>query len=104
MTTMKDTKDFGVNLPVGICSTCLARLSDQDAGMPARVYTLADGRKLWAVYCAEHQSGAWAVVGVGEVQWLIRTPIDVVMFWDYAATLPATIVMVQAGFRGDATH
>jgi hypothetical protein len=51
------THDFGTTLPLGICSTCLARMVDPKVGMPARTLALPDGRTIFAVYC-EHNVGA----------------------------------------------
>lgn len=92
--------DFSINLPVGICSTCLARLSDRSGGMPARIYRLTEGRTLWAVYCPERQSGAWTILGGNDPTWTIRTPIDVAQFHDYAARLPLTIAGAEAALHG----
>lgn len=97
----KETHDFGVALPAGICSACLARLSDPAAGMPARIYPLADGRKLWSLYCSEHQAGAWVILGGGEVSWTIRTPIEIAQFHDYVATLPGCIAATSAALAGE---
>ncbi len=45
------THDFGTTLPLGICSTCLARMVDPKVAMPARTLALPDGRTIFA--------GAW---------------------------------------------
>jgi hypothetical protein len=38
------THEFGTTLPLGICSTCLARMVDPKVGMPARTLALTAGR------------------------------------------------------------
>ena len=53
------THDFGTTLPLGICSTCLARMVDPKVGMPARTLALPDGRTIFAVYCEPNVAGAW---------------------------------------------
>ena len=53
------THDFGTTLPLGICSTCLARMVDPKVGMPARTLALPDGRTVFAVYCEHNVAGAW---------------------------------------------
>ena len=52
------THDFGTTLPLGICSTCLARMVDPKVGMPARTLALPDGRTIFAVYCEHNVAGA----------------------------------------------
>ena len=53
------THDFGTTLPLGICSTCLARIVDPKVGMPARTLALPDGRTVFAVYCEHNVAAAW---------------------------------------------
>jgi hypothetical protein len=53
------THDFGTTLPLGICSTCLARMVDPKVGMPARTLALPDGWMIFAVYCEHNVAGAW---------------------------------------------
>ena len=51
------THDFGTTLPLGICSTCLARTVDPKVAMPARTLALPDGRTIFAV--SRPVAGAW---------------------------------------------
>lgn len=54
------THDFATTLPLGICSTCLARMVDPKVGMPARTLALPDGRTI-LVYCEHNVAGPGAV-------------------------------------------